>query len=617
MAGRSSTRLVWKPLLVLAVLLAGGLAWGLAGALAVTSAPSPSPTAGEVALHLGWTQEPDNLNPYVGYQAECWEIWALNYDYLFGSGDHNQPTLDLASEFPTQQNGGISTDGRIWTIHIRQGVKWQDGVPLTAADVAFSYNYVIKNDLTQYTLDTGGILKASALNATMVKLTCAHPMATGFMETQSLPIVPQHIWQHVSADAAQSSYTPPVPLVGSGPFQVVAWKKGSYIEMDRNPNYWGPKPTIQKIFLETYQDPETMVTDLEAGRLDGAWGIPVAQFRQLKSLKGFTSLAYPYYSLDDLEFNCSTSRYSTGNPVLRDWRFRQALNYAIDKPDLCALAYNGLAEPGTTVLLPGVWSNPDYHWQPSGSQAYTFDLAKANQLLTAAGYPLKNGVRLNKQGKRIALRLETATDLPNEQTAVKLIAGWLQKLGIKITLSVVDSGTLEGVMTNVHGQEWAPDFDLVAWGLTGNYDPGQTMNYFTSSSIGLNNTYYWSDPTFDKLALAQASAVDLQKRAAIIWRMQQIMYQQSPDIIFAYPDNLEAINTSRWTGWETMFGGSGPAWQAEGNIQSYLDLRPIAAGGTSGGSRGLLTAGIVVAVVIVGIVVFVVRRRRRHVQVEE
>ena len=64
-------------------------------------------------------------------------------------------------------------------------------------------------------------------------------------------------------------------------------------------------------------------------------------------------------------------------------------------------------------------------------------------------------------------------------------------------------------------------------------------------------------------------------------------------------------------------GGSGPAWQAEGNIQSYLDLRPVAAAGTSGGSRGLLTAGIVVAVVIVASVVFVARRRRRHVQVEE
>jgi peptide/nickel transport system substrate-binding protein len=303
--------------------------------------------------------------------------------------------------------------------------------------------------------------------------------------------------------------------------------------------------------------------------------------------------------------------------VLRDWRFRQALNYAINKENLCELAYNGLAEPGTTVLLPGIWSNPDYHWQPSTAQTYTFDLAKASQMLSAAGYPLKNGVRLNKQGKPIALRLETATDLPDEQTAVKLIAGWLQQLGMKVTLSVVDSGTLEGAMTNMHGQDWAPDFDLVAWGLTGNYDPGQTMDYFTTSSIGLNNTYYWSDPAFDRLALAQASAVDPQKRAALIWRMQQIMYQQSPDIIFAYPDSLEAINTARWTGWEVMFGGAGPAWQAEGNIQSYLHLRPVAATTSSGGSSSLLIAAIVVVAIVVASVAFVALRRRRPAQVEE
>ena len=77
------------------------------------------------------------------------------------------------------------------------------------------------------------------------------------------------------------------------------------------------------------------------------------------------------------------------------------------------------------------------------SQPYTFDLAKANQLLTAAGYPLKNGVRLNKQGKPIVLRLEVPTDTPAEQIEAKLITGWLQQLGLKIKLSVVDSGALE------------------------------------------------------------------------------------------------------------------------------------------------------------------------------
>ena len=135
-------------------------------------------------------------------------------------------------------------------------------------------------------------------------------------------------------------------------------------------------------------------------------------------------------------------------------------------------------------------------------------------------------------------------------------------------------------MYNEHGSAWAPNYDLVAWGLIGDYDPGQTMNYFTTSQFGLNNDYYWSNAQYDKLAVEQARAVDPQKRARLIWQMQQIMYQQSPNIILDYPDDLEAINTAKWTGWSQLFGGTGPAWQCEGNLTSYLDLRPAGAAST-------------------------------------
>ncbi len=483
--------------------------------------------------------------------------------------------------------------------------------------MAFTYNYIIKNKMANYLNYAQGIESAKALNPTTVQFTCAHPMALGYMETQSVPILPQHIWEHVSPQAAASTYGDKPPIIGSGPFETVAYVKGSYIEMVRNPYWWGKKPTIDKIYFETYENADTMVNDLTKGRIDGAWGIPVAEFQQLKSTKGIKAVAYPFYGWDYLQFNCYDKASSLGNPVLRDWRFRNALNYAIDKQRLCDLAYDDLAQPATTVLLPNTWVDPDYHWQPPANEAYTFDLAKAGQLLTAAGYPLKNGVRLNKQGKPIVLRLEATTDQPECQIEAKLIAGWLQQLGLTIKLSVVDSGALESDMYNAHGNTWAPNFDLIVWEWTGYFDPGQTVDALTTSEIGNLNDPCWSNAAYDKLAVEQGSAVDPQQRKNIIWQMQRIMYQQSPWIPTLYPDNLEAINTAKWTGW-TQLWGTGPAWNCEGNVTSYLDLRPAALTATTSGSSSttLIVVVVIVVMVAAGVTLVFVRRRGRRVEDE-
>ncbi len=614
---------------IAAAVLAASLVWGLTAAFAVTSSPvsspaasgasgtnAPSPAAGaaagKVVLHIGWTSEPDNLNPFIGLSS--YEVWALNYSYLFGSGDHNQPTLDLANEFPTRADGGISADGKVWTIHIRPGLKWQDGRPLTAADVAFTYTYIIKNDMTNFTNYTVGIKSVTALDPTTVRIVCSAPKAD--LERALVPILPEHIWSHVSPAAAQSSYSVKLPLVGSGPFQVVAFKKGSYVEMVRNPHWYGPRPAIDAIYFELYQDADTMVSDLKGGALDAAWGIPEAEFSALKSSASFKAVAYNYYDWDYLEFNCYDNASSLGNPVLRDWRFRNALNYAIDRQKLCSIAYSGLAQPGTTIIPPHTFFNPDYHWQPPAGQLYSYDPARAGQLLTAAGYPLKDGVRLNKQGKPITLRLYSPTDSDANQVDARLIAGWLDKLGLKIRLSVVDDGALTSDIYNAHGTVWKPDFDLVVWDWTGYYDPGQTLSCLTTSEIGSLNEPFWSDRQYDALSPLQSATIDPRQRQNAIWQMQQIMYQQTPWIVLAYPDYLEAYNTARWTGWQQMFDGSGPAFYAEGFIGSYLTLRPRTATSAGGGGHTVLIAVSVVAAVLV-VVAVVLLLRRRSPQAEE
>ena len=599
-------RCLLLPAVVVAV-LAISLGFGLASARADTATPSPS--TGKVTLRIGWTAEPDNLNPFVGWANTTYEIWAINYGFLFGYGlNGGEATLDLAAQFPTEQNGGISPDGKIWTIHLRPNLKWSDGQPLTATDVAFTYNYVVKNHMQNLALATVGIEGATVIDPTTVRITCSQPKAD--MEHIYLPILPKHVWEHVSPQAAASSYINKPPIVGSGPFYTTAFKKGSYIEMVRNPYYWGKKPTVDKILFEMYQNADTMVSDLKSGTLDAAWGFPEAQFKPLSSQAGIHAIAYNFFNWDYVDVNCSSLPGSTGNPVLRDVRFRNALNYAIDRSKLCQLAYAGLAAPATTIMPPSTWSDPDYHWQPSADQAYTFDIAKANQLLDAAGYTrAPSGQRLYR-GKPINLRLWSTTDFQQGQIEAKLIAGWLQKLGLKITLSVLDRGTVEASIFNYKGTAVAPDYDLYVDDWAGYGDPGQTLTSFTTAEIGNANEPAWSNAAFDKLNLQQATALDPSQRKDLIWQMQQVFYQQSPQIVLVYPQYLEADNSARWTGWTPMFGGRGPVFMTTGGIDSYLNLKPAASDSGGGGSKGV-TVAIVVAVVVVlaGAGVWLMRRR--------
>jgi peptide/nickel transport system substrate-binding protein len=595
-------------LLLVAVLLAAGLVWSLADALAASS--SPSPAAGKVVLKVGWTSEPDNLNPFVGWATTTYEIWTVNYNFLFGfDGQSFRPTLGLAAQFPTKANGGISPDGKIWTIHLKPDLKWSDGQPLTADDVAFTYNYVVKNHMANMALTTVGITGAKVIDPTTVQIICSQPKAD--MESIFLPILPKHVWEHVAPQLAATTFANKPPIVGSGPFYTVAFKKGSYIEMVRNPYYWGKKPTVDQIYFEMYQDPATMVQDLKSGAIDAAWGIPEAQFKPLTSQAGIHTIAYNFFNWDYLDLNCSSLPDSTGNPVLRDARFRDALNYAIDRNKLCAVAYDGLAAPATTIMPPNTWSSPDYHWQPPADQIYTFDVAKANQLLTAAGYPLSpSGLRLYK-GKPITLRLWTTTDFPEGQSEAKLIAGSFQQLGLKIQLSVLDQGAFLARMFNYKGAAFAPDFDMGLSDWAGYGDPGETLTSFTTAQIGGTNEPAWSNAAFDKLNVEQSAALDPATRQKLIWQMQQTFYGQSPQLVLVYPQYLQAYNTARWTGWTPMFHGRGPAWMTTATVDSYVNLQPATTSSSGGGAKGAVIVIVIAVVVVVGgAAVWLLRRRR-------
>ncbi len=593
---------------VLAMAIFAALA-ALAVGLATARADSPSPVSstGDLTLRIGWTNQPDNLNPFIGWQNITYEIWSVNYGFLFGFGNDNSPTLDLAREFPTVENGGISADGKVWTIKLRTGVKWSDGQPFTAEDVAFTYNYIVQNRMMTMAITTVGIESAEAIAPDVVQITCSRPKAD--MEHIFLPILPRHVWEKVDPKEAQTSYVNKPPIVGTGPFITTEFKKGSYVKMERNPYYHGTRPTVDALLFDYYTNSDTMTVDLKSGLIDAAWGIPEAQFDALASVEGIQPVAYNFFNWDYLGLNCYEGE-SLGHPVLRDWRFRQALNHAVDRQAIADIAYVGKAAPGTTILPPGMWSDPDYHWQPPADQLYTFDLARAGQLLDEAGYKLgPDGLRMYR-GKPIELRLWTTTESAPEQTALKLVAGWLRKLGLKLEVAVLDTGALQDRIWNFKGDTYVPDFDMYIWDWAGYTDPGQTLSAEVTAQIGNTNEPCWSNAEYDRLNDEQASALDPARRKQLIDRMQQIMYEQTPWVVLTYPQYLQAYNDAKWTGWTRMFNGTGPAFLTTGYPQSYIAVKPVAADTTGGSNLGLWVAVGAVAVAGAAALVWLQRRRR-------
>ena len=589
----------------LLVLLALCLLLAPAGAgAASSSAPSPAASSAPVVYRQGIMEYVDSLNPFIGYTGADYSVYHLNYDFLVGFEPQKlQPRPEFAESWSS------SPDGLTWTFKIRPGMTWQDGEPATARDAAFTFTYILDNDLSAFTGYLTFVKQVTAPDDTTLVVELSKPKAD--ILQMKVPILPEHIWSKVPPKEAETKFTNGPPVIGSGPYQVVENKHNSFCRLVRNPDYWNGAPAVDELIFETYQNADTMVQDLKVGTLDAAESIPAAQFKGLAN-ETVTTNAAVSWSFEQLTFNCYDDPHSGGNPVLLDPQFRRALQWAVDRDKNAALAYGGYMSPGTTLLPP----YSAYAWQPPADEAYTYDPARAGELLDAAGYKDVDGdgYRETKAGKPLSLRLFTDAQTPENVTTSKLVVGWFKDVGVKTKLQVLDTGALNDTEINYDGDDFAPAFDMIVWWWQGDAESPQfILSLLTSGQVEGWSDSSWTDPRYDALFEEQASAPDRQAQVAAVQQIQQIAYEASPYLIFGYPQFLQAYDTAAWEGYVKVPGGY-PGYSGDAlGYDTYVGLHPAppaAAAAGGGGSSTWVWWLVAVVVAVAGATGLVLLRRR-------
>jgi peptide/nickel transport system substrate-binding protein len=594
-------------LLAVGLVLTAALLFGLVtSSLAAEEATAPSET---VVLKIGWMDDVDHMNPFIGWVNNVYEVYANEY-------------LRLVEEDPATMEPGpngvaksweVSDDELTWTFHLNEGITWHDGEPLTADDVAFTYNYIIENEMAAFISFVAGVDRVEVVDDYTVDFVCSKPKSN--LLQLFIPILPEHIWKDIDPEDAGGSYPNKPPVVGSGPFQVTDWKKGRYLKMEAYDDFFLGRPAIDEILYVVYKNPDTLVQDLKSGNIDAAYLFPQAQYDALESDPNIETISYTWRNWDYIGFNTYTGP-SKGHPALTDASVRQALEYAIDRERIVEISYSGFAIPGWSFMPPDNWTNPDYHWEPAEGERRDFDPDRAREMLDAAGLKDSDGDGVREyEGKPVKLRLWANTRSPEAERSGKLIAGWWKDVGIEVELSVLDNGVYFEKIWNYQGDTFTPDFDAYIWQWDGYLDPGQSLDCFTTAQIEGWNEMAWSNPTYDDLNVRQNETLDRDARADLIKQMQATMYGDASTIVFAHPYKLQAYRSDRWDGFERALGGKGPAFASCTYAWAYLDVKPAQAEAEQSSSTTWIW--VVVAVAFIAVVGLVLVRRGRGRAMEE
>ena len=510
--------------------------------IAVASATCVGAGDEAVIFRVGLSTDPHSLGPSGTDSAMC--VAFRIHSSLFTADENWEPTPDLAVSWD------ISDDYLTYTFHLNPVAKFHDGTPVTSEDVKFS---ILEVDKTLVSLTNRGLIPAIESIETPDEHTVVFNLNYPYPEMldpyygagSRASIVSKARWEGTDYFTNPNNLEP----IGSGPYKFVEWVKGSHIVLERWEGYWGEKPAVEKIVYRIINDPTAMSLAFENGELDWVpYQILASDVVQLNSLPGKDAAFHGGPCGDSISL-----RFNLRKEMFQDITVRRAFAYAINRDRIPDLVYFGGAVPATGQVQDSAfthwWCNPDVHQVP-----YDPEIAKV--LLDSAGYPV------GSDGWRFHTTIRHMTLSPETIYVAELVKADLADVGIDAEIITLDyAAWIDQTFVT-----WGFDLNLSSF-CSGPAPP--SLGRFTTDSIqpvGWSNDMGFSNAEYDTLHKIMLTETDLEKRKAVLFRMQEILVEEQPMVHLVHRQSPSAWNSAKFVG-ETV-------WRS-GMGQTYMRLTTV------------------------------------------
>lgn len=488
--------------LVLSLLLTVSLLAGCGGQTSTGDDSTAADGENRDDLVIALATEPTQLDPHYLSDTNSSLLVLNTHDPLFRRLPSGEIVPALAESYE------LAEDGTSITLHIRQGVKFQDGSELTAEDVAFSLNRATAT--AQSEAYTESFKEAVVLDEYTVRLDLLYP------DVAVLPLLTQGnnciVAKHIVEEVGESEYAN--NICGTGPYKLVDWQKGAKLVLEANEDYWQGAPAIKHLEYRILTETTTAIVALETGSVDMVMNIGALDAQMVQNNPDLaydeTTSTTTYY----VGFNCQKAPFD--NKLVR-----KALAMAIDKDAVILGAMDGAGVPAANIMPDGTTGAPAEAEQPT----IPYDPETAVKLLEEAGYgPGELTIH-------IAVR-EGAT-----KKAGTILQDQWKAIGVNTQVDVMERSAMLDDMYNGNLEAY------IVGDVALTMDASMQTATLDTSTIPYTNSTFYSNPEYDKLNDEQAVQInDPEQRIALITQMMEIEVEDAPRAHLYHPVSNIAYN---------------------------------------------------------------------------